>query len=177
MPGKEGHALVCRFNALTPGSGALAAAAAYAALIVLPGSIVRLCSDHVSSPAESRAIVLDDGSTIHLAPDTAIAVTYTEHERRVRVLAGSGTIAVARDPERPFIVVDRDVEAIATSARFSMMRQNDSVVVTVAAGSVRVGDTRRVPTASQEVGAGFTLRVLKSDRLLMATLEQAASGD
>lgn len=145
----------------------------YAALIVLPGSIVRLCADHVTSPFEIRTIVLDDGSAIHLAPDSAIAANYTMAERRVRVLAGSGMIEVSQDSARPFIVSYREVEATATKARFAVSRQKSAVLVTVEAGSVRVSDAWR----SQEVEAGFTLRVQKHDRTMMATVEPAFSGD
>lgn len=73
-------------------------------LVVLAGGIaryqfgdpwLRLASDYRTAPGELRSVTLPDGSTAELGPSSAIALDFSDGERRVRVLAGEVYFAVA----------------------------------------------------------------------------------
>src|SRR5262245_42393762 len=70
-------------------------AAAACLLIVVAGAglwfgdpTVMLAADHQTAPGERRLVTLPDASTVELGPASALAVRYSNAERRVELLAG-----------------------------------------------------------------------------------------
>ncbi len=64
-------------------------------------------ADYRTDPGERREVQLSDGSTIELGPASAVALHYTDAERRVSLLAGEAFFHVAPqqgDEHRTFIV-------------------------------------------------------------------------
>ncbi|MBU2092260.1 MAG: DUF4880 domain-containing protein, partial [Alphaproteobacteria bacterium] len=59
------------------------ALAACLALVLLPDLMLHWTADHVTGTAEQQYVRLEDGSTIRLAPDSAVDIAYTQAERRV----------------------------------------------------------------------------------------------
>jgi transmembrane sensor len=130
--------------------GALAAAACLA-LFALPGVILRLEADHVTATAEMRSLMLDDGSSVALAPDSAVEIV-PGPGRTVRLLKGEALFQVKRDPERPFRVLANTVETTVLGTEFDVRLHEDGAVVAVREGIVRVARTAAQVSERLEAG-------------------------
>lgn len=133
----------------------LAALAASLAILVA-GSILwfgdprlLLAADHRTAPGERSTVTLADGSTVTLGPATALAIKYSDTERRLELLAGVAyfTAAPMRGNERrPFIVEAANGTVRALGTQFAVDRLASSVEVVVAEHDVAVAladSTRR----------------------------------
>lgn len=129
---------VARTRTWRLGVAALALAGSVA-FFVGPAVVQRLEADHTTSTAELRKVVLQDGSEVTLAPDSAIAVSYDAAGRQVRLLSGEAFFDVKSDPSRPFRVLARDVETAVVGTSFDVRLYADGVVVSVERGAVRIG--------------------------------------
>lgn len=147
------------------------ALAACVALFVVPPIVQRFQADHMTVTAEVRKVVLQDGSEVTLAPDSAIAVGYEPAGRRVRLLSGEAFFDVKPDPSRPFRVLAGDVETIVVGTAFDVRLSADGVVVSVEHGVVRVGPVSAVER--DELRAGQAARVTPAGE----TSRQPASAD
>jgi len=131
-------------------SRAALAGCAIAILAVL-GTLFYMRSDGVSTGVgEQRTLVLDDGSRVHLNTNTQAAVRYDRHTRLVELKSGEALFEVAKQPERPFIVLagNRRIKALGTS--FVVRRDQDKVAVTLVEGKVAVTPLEK-PEASTRV--------------------------
>lgn len=125
----------------------LAAAACIA--LFAPGVVLRFQADHATATAETRSLTLDDGSTVALAPDSAIEIV-PGPGRTVRLLKGEALFKVTRDPSRPFRVLANAVETTVLGTEFDVRLQEDGAVVAVREGVVRVDQA----TVSERLEAG-----------------------
>lgn len=149
------HALRCRL-----GLGALGVAiAACLALLILPALVLRLQADHLTTTAELRMLRLDDGSTVHLGPESAIAVSFAARERRVRLLKGEAFFEVAPDPDRPFRVGTRGIDTVVLGTAFSVRLGEADAAVGVRRGRVRVEQPGAQPPMAETLVAGDWIRV------------------
>jgi transmembrane sensor len=130
------------------------ALAACVALVVGPGLLLRLQADQVTSTAEVRPLHLDDGSIVHLGPDSAIEVAYAEGRRGIRLLKGEAFFEVTPDPRRPFSVVAGDVETVVLGTSFNVRFVGSSAEVTVKTGLVRVDNTAASPPVGLRLEPG-----------------------
>lgn len=89
---------------------------------------------------EQRAVVLADGSRIHLNTSTRIRVDFDQHVRRVELQEGEALFEVAKAAARPFEVVagKRAITALGTS--FVVRRDAQRLAVTLVEGKVAVHD-------------------------------------
>ncbi|MEN2980652.1 FecR domain-containing protein [Tistrella bauzanensis] len=121
----------------------VAVAAAMAAVLVLaiggPDGLRRLRADHATGTGEVAHVVLDDGSVVDLAPETAIRVRLSDTGRAVTLISGEAYFAVARDAGLPFTVTAGTSRVTVTGTRFDVRLQPDTVSVAVESGSVMVG--------------------------------------
>jgi transmembrane sensor len=142
---------------------AATAVAACALVLAVPGLLIRLQSDHVTATAQVRDIELQDGSVVTLAPNSAIAVSYTPHERQVRLLSGEAYFAVQPNAAQPFRVQARAVQVTVLGTSFDVELASRSVGVSVNEGRVRVDDIRGGHGASagrfDQLVAGQSIRV------------------
>lgn len=159
----RGVTRACRLGAAT------LALAACVAFFVVPSLVQRLQADHTTTTAELRKIVLQDGSEVTLAPDSAIAVSFEPAARQVRLLAGEAFFEVKPDASRPFRVLADAVEAAVVGTSFDVRLSPDGVVVSVEHGIVRVGPASA--SARDELRAGQAIRVTSDGE----TSRQAAS--
>jgi len=139
---------------------ALAAVAAVAACLMLlaaPAVLLRLQADHVTATAELRSLVLEDGTRVRLAPESALGVDYAAGERRVRLLKGEAFFEVVPDAGRPFRVAAQDVVATVLGTAFEVRLGTDGVGVAVRHGLVRVDGG--VPRRSEALSAGDWVNV------------------
>ncbi|MFT4052887.1 MAG: FecR family protein [Novosphingobium sp.] len=98
-------------------------------------------SDYRTGIGEIRMVTLEDGSTVKLGPDTAIATHFDGRERRVELLRGVAAFTAvpkARANNLPFVVTAANGEARALGTRFVVDRLPGAVDVTVEEHKVRV---------------------------------------
>jgi transmembrane sensor len=115
------------------------ALAAGAALAFLVGRQPAGTSAAVASaePASLRK-VLEDGSSIDLAPGADVVVSYSTERRKVRLVRGEATFKVAKNPARPFVVDAGGIEVRAVGTAFNVNLQAAQVAVLVTEGRVAV---------------------------------------
>jgi transmembrane sensor len=124
----------------------LAAAAGVSVVALACGlwySAARHSAPMVASPATAvvdmpERQTLPDGSVVELKDDSRISVAFTPGFRRVVLESGEALFKVAKNKERPFVVVAGDVEVRAVGTAFSVQRADVSVEVLVTEGRVTV---------------------------------------
>lgn len=111
---------------------------------VLSGQVIQ------TAQAERREVVLNDGSVVQLEPETRLEISFSAHERRVRLERGRAFFRVAKDAARPFWVSSDETSVRAVGTEFGVEDRERSVVVTVAEGKVAVLSTHEeaVPIAA-----------------------------
>ncbi len=149
-------------------AGAAAAFAATLAFVWVPVVMVDLQADQVTSTAELRSLTLQDGSTVTLAAKSAIAVSLSEAERRVRLLKGEAFFRVTSDARRPFKVIASHVQATVVGTEFDVRMAAGDVTVDVAEGVVAVGQLGA--TDGERLGAGQSLSIAANGKTRLATL-------
>lgn len=87
---------------------------------------------------ERRVVMLKDGSVLSLDAMSRVSVRYTKHERRLTLHQGQARFDVAHDASRPFSVVARNREVIATGTAFNIDMVTPEVRVTLIEGRVLV---------------------------------------
>lgn len=135
---------------------AIAAAMAIAA----PGLMMRIQADHWTSVAEQRTVTLPDGSSVQLAPETAIDVAFDHRHRLVRLLKGEALFTVLHQSERPFSVEADGVEVLDIGTAFDVRRRTGSVDVAVLEGAIEVTSPRSAPAVRERLQAGDWMRAV-----------------
>lgn len=94
-------------------------------------------ADQRTAAGEQRVLTLEDGSRVTLAGDSAIDLNLSDHRRRITLLRGRAYFQVAKDPQRPFLVVAGETKVHVTGTRFEVRRdEGERVRLTVAEGEV-----------------------------------------
>ena len=102
---------------------------------------------------ERRVVALADGSVVTLNTLTRIEVAYADDQRRVRLQAGQASFAVARDADRPFVVVAGTGSVRALGTEFDVYKTDaGQVIVTLLEGSVEVRPVADEPPATAPAG-------------------------
>ena len=150
------------------------AAALAACLVIAVGAarfwlgdpLTLMTADHRTAPGAQERITLADGSSVELGPASAIAVRFTDGERRIELLAGLAYFAAAPMGEgerRPFVVAAANGRARALGTEFMVDRLAESVEVSVIAHEVAVAlDTPGRERAEVVVPSGRALRYADS---------------
>jgi transmembrane sensor len=118
----------------------------------------RLPADHRTGAGERRTVELPDRSIATLNTDSAIALSFDETARRVRLLSGEAFFDIRHDAARPFIVEGSEAAVRAVGTAFVVRTEPDGDRVTVVQGAVEVGDSRGLDSPVL-VTAGSQLRV------------------
>lgn len=136
------------------------ALAAGVLLAILVGLTIylRAPADSYRTPVGGFAAVpLADGSKVTLNTDSKVRIAMSEHERRIELQRGEAFFEVAKDVNRPFVVVAGERRVVAVGTRFSVMRgANDDVRVVVTEGVVRIengSDNGREPKMQLAAGS------------------------
>lgn len=138
---------------------ALALAAACVALFAAPTLSLRLRSDYVSGVGKARVVRLQDGSEMHLAPDSAVKLAFSEDRRGVRLLKGEAYFEVQRDPSRRFFVDAGDVRTSVLGTGFDVRHAREGAQVAVRHGLVRVDSMHGQAPVSVRLSAGDRIEV------------------
>ncbi|WP_323718531.1 FecR family protein [Paracoccus aminovorans] len=119
-------------------AGAVAACLAVAALWVeRPHLLQDMAADHVAARARPLSVTLDDGSTVLLDADSALAEADTPTQRRVRLLRGGAYFEV-RPGSLPFVVETPEGEVRVLGTGFDVQLLQGAVAVTLVHGRVEV---------------------------------------
>lgn len=84
---------------------------------------IALAADWRTEPGQTRQITLADGSLVDLGPDSAIAVDFTDEERRVVLLSGEAFFQAAPragGERRPFVVAAAQGTTTALGTQFQI---------------------------------------------------------
>lgn len=121
----------------------------------------------LTAVGEQRQLELSDGSVVQLNTDTAVSVNYSRDERRVRLQHGEAHFAVAKNPDRPFVVAVGGVAVRAVGTAFDVRLRADSVEVLVTEGKVRVDDAIRGGSLLPDSAAASPALLLAGQRVLI----------
>ena len=144
---------------------AVAALAACLLLVFAPSLSLRLEADHATGTAEIRRVVLEDGTVVHLGPESALRFRFSAQGRSVSLLEGEAFFEVARDPAHPFTVEAEGVTSTVLGTAFDVRIAEHTLSVAVRSGIVAVGRSG-VPARRLEAGDRITVNRATSDAVL-----------
>lgn len=149
--------------------GSALALAACLGLLFLQPLLLRLQADFTTSTAEIRIERLEDGSTLTLAPESAVRIAYTGLERRIELLSGEAFFEVSDPKGRPFRVIANGIETTDLGTTFSVRRINDGTAIAVASGSVRVDYRASAKPISEVLEAGQAIRIARTGDAMISS--------
>ena len=94
--------------------------------------------EYATAIGEHRAIRLDDGTLVELAPDSRIRVNFSAGQRQVNLRVGEAQFDVVHDASRPFRVYAGANMIQDVGTRFSVNRLPSGTIISVSEGSVQV---------------------------------------
>jgi transmembrane sensor len=136
-----------------------AAMAACLAAVVAPSVMLRFQADYVTATGEALSLTLEDGSTVRLGPESAIALDFDRDRRRVDLIEGAAFFEVARDAARPFRIATRSVTTTVLGTAFDVVLGRAGAAVAVRRGTVSVDDPAAAPPVAERLEAGHWVRV------------------
>lgn len=113
-------------------------------LLVLTGIVIQKTSSHQASVTFSTAIgekavrVLADQSSLTLNTNSVVNVDFTSSERRITLVRGQALFKVAKDANRPFVVLAGKQRIVATGTAFDVRVDARGTSVTMVEGHVTV---------------------------------------
>lgn len=136
--------------------GAIAFIATTACMLAIyqTGFLDRARSDYSTSIGEVRSVILSDGSRVDLNTDSAIALRFTDQERRVTLLRGEAFFDVKSSPHRPFVVVESNLTAEALGTRYGVVSAFGESLGSVQVLEGRVQVAGAVPGLVLDAGEG-----------------------
>lgn len=114
------------------------AVAAMAAAVVIAGAWLLHQPTYRTEVGALQVVPLSDGSRVTLNTNTVIKIRLTESQRRIELERGEAFFEVAKDPQRPFIVVAGGEQVQAVGTQFSVRREGGQVQVVVMEGVVKL---------------------------------------
>ncbi|MBF7014332.1 FecR domain-containing protein [Novosphingobium sp. HR1a] len=105
---------------------------------IAPGLWLQLRADETTGTGQVRLVTLEDGSKVHLAPDSAIAFVNGAKGRNLSLLRGEAWFEVARDTARPFRIEAGASSVTVLGTAFSVRKTQRGADVDVARGKVAV---------------------------------------
>jgi transmembrane sensor len=100
-------------------------------------------ADYATQVGEQKTVRLEDGSSVTLNTDSALAVTMQGDQRTIELLKGEAFFDVQPDAGRPFIVHGEHSITRVLGTRFFVHEKGRSDEVKVLSGRVEVTDVRR----------------------------------
>lgn len=129
------------------------------AWLVAPDLSLWMRSDEITQIAELRIVRLQDGSTVQLAPATAIAFSNGPKGRTLELLRGEAWFDVARDEARPFRVIAGDSTVTVLGTAFSVRKADHGTEIAVERGRVAVATPDTAPPDRVMLVAGQSVAV------------------
>ncbi|MCF7766500.1 MAG: DUF4880 domain-containing protein [Achromobacter sp.] len=135
----------------------LAAAAGWTVLQAYP--VAYLLADARSTPGQWRSRVLEDGSRITLAGNSAVNLAFDSRRRELELLQGQVLVEVAKDAARPFVVRTGEARLTALGTRYIVARHDAVTTLTMLESGVRVETAGGVEASPVVVRAGQRVAV------------------
>jgi transmembrane sensor len=132
------------------GGAALAAVATGA--VVAPQALLHLRADYLTTTAQMRNVLLEDGTRVVLGPKTAIRTQMTQQLRHVDVLEGMAYFEVAKDVLRPFEASLGQLHVTALGTAFDLGQDTDNLRIAVTQGLVQVRADARIDAETLSAG-------------------------
>jgi len=95
----------------------------------------------VTKAGQKKVFKLDDGTTVHLAPQSTLSYpTKLGRSKRVVALKGEAYFEVSKNPHRPFVVhtAELDVQVLGTHFNVKSYKSNNLTTVSLLEGKVKV---------------------------------------
>ena len=124
-------------------------------------------SYHQTGVGELSTVTLSDGSKVTLNTRSRLEVNYTADRRTVTLVSGQALFEVAKNKDRPFVVLAGPRRVTALGTAFDVRLDGEKVQVTMVEGRVKVEPTR--PTLLQKIAAPE--RELVAGEQLVATVD------
>lgn len=102
------------------------------------GVLDDLRSDYHTAVGQRQSVTLADGSRVELNTHSALAVSFSEGRRQVRLLRGEAWFEVQKDPARPFVVAVPQGTVTVTGTRFNVRLDDAQTTVSLAEGRVEL---------------------------------------
>ena len=155
----------------------VAALAAAVVLVWLGGSqmILTAGADIVTGTAEQRSVALPDGSSLRLAPESALRFSNAAGSREATIMAGEAYFDVSRDPSRPFVVTLERATVTVLGTGFNVRVGPETTDVAVKHGRLQV-DARNGAQDSIVLEAGRWARISPDGRVSGGTMDPEQVG-
>lgn len=101
--------------------------------------------EYSTDVGEQSTVELADGTVMNINAESRLQVRFTQHERKVRLMAGEALFSVERDPARPFRVGSGDALIQVIGTRFNVNRRATGTRVYVVEGRVQVSSLSTPP--------------------------------
>ncbi|MGV6873100.1 FecR family protein [Pseudochelatococcus sp. B33] len=134
--------------------GAVGLGALGAGRFLLPEMLVRARADFVTGTGDIRYVTLPDGSAVTLGPDSALAVDFSDADRRIELLAGMAFFEVAHEPARPFSVACGEATATALGTAYDVSNDAGYITIGVDHGVVEARAGTAIPAAGIRLETG-----------------------
>jgi transmembrane sensor len=144
-------------------AGAAAALAAGLLLLYAPGLLIKLMADIATGVAELREVMLDDGTVVELAAQSALDVRFSRERRSVVLVTGQAFFRVAAQSGRPFDVRAGDLTVTVVGTAFDVRLSADAATVAVEHGAVEVRTAAAGVMGAMKLGPGDQLTVGRRD--------------
>ena len=132
-----------------------AVAASLVGLLVLP-DYLGASPEIYETSATARGIVLDDGSSVKLAPHSRLVIEGRQQERIA--LSGGAWFDIVHDPDRPLVITAGDVRISDIGTQFDVQSERGNVRVEVAQGKVEVAAAALAQPIRLAAGKGLLLQ-------------------
>lgn len=109
------------------------------------------------------SVPMRDGSKITLNTASEIRVAVDANERHIDLRQGEAFFEVAKDPNRPFVVVAGTKRVVAVGTKFSVRRDGESIEIVVTEGKVRVEGASRPLRSTAVAASGSTAQLPGAD--------------
>ncbi|HEV7310079.1 FecR family protein [Ensifer sp.] len=129
----------------------MAVVAVGAGLFLALDGVTWMRADVVAGTGERPILTLDDGSTLQLNAQSAVAYEFTSQERRIVLLRGEVFVQVASDRDRPFVVEAGRGTTTALGTAFDVNLTDGGTSVTVLEHAVSVATVTQAPPRRVEV--------------------------
>jgi transmembrane sensor len=134
---------------------------------------------HATVVGGTASVPMADGSRVILNTNSQVSIALTQNERRVDLQHGEAFFDVAKDSNRPFVVVAGDKRIIAVGTAFSVRREGDEMRLIVSEGTVRMETPSKQIAPPGPLSAGSIVRARRDDMLVqteaLADIERSLS--
>jgi transmembrane sensor len=138
--------------------------AAWGLATFLPAAVNSGTTLYSTAIGEQRSIALADGSVVELNTQSAVRTRFTATERAVELVNGEAIFRVAKDPQRPFMVISGAARIVAVGTAFNVNARSGGAVVTVLEGRVRVSNRAELTSAAEVLAEPEELEVARGEQ-------------